>query len=297
MERAELKKVVETLLFITDRPVSAAELAKLAELKAVEDVDAAVRELQSDYASRDSAIRILEIAEGFQMATAPEFGAWVRKLYQDKTTFRLSTASLETLSIVAYRQPLTRAEVEEIRGVEVIAALETLLERKLIKVVGRKETVGRPLLYGTTPEFLRQFGLRSMEELPSLETFVPPKEEAAAAAAPPPEEPVPIPTLEGGELALAAAAIGASAVESAAAATLEAPVAVDVDDAVAASGREGSDEAASGDAAPAESPEAAEPDVAVIEPQEERAGEPVAAPAEDSASAEPEPEPEETPEA
>jgi segregation and condensation protein B len=89
-------------------------------------------------------------------------------------TMRLSTAALETLSIIAYKQPLTRAEIEEIRGVEVIAALETLLEKGLVRVVGRKETVGRPLLYGTTPEFLRQFGLRSISDLPPLDAFQPP---------------------------------------------------------------------------------------------------------------------------
>ena len=199
MEKPELKKVLETLLFITDRPVGLAELARLAETKDRSEVEEAIRELQADFAARDSALRIVEIAEGFQMATDPVYGVWVRKLYQDKTVFRLSTASLETLAIVGYRQPLTRAEIEEIRGVEVIAALETLLEKKLIKVVGRKETVGRPLLYGTTPEFLRLFGLRNLDELPALESFVPVPEPAAAAPADAPaaEEPVPIPVAAG----------------------------------------------------------------------------------------------------
>jgi hypothetical protein len=126
-------------------------------------------------------VRVLNVAEGWQMATRAEHGAAIRNLYQDRTTFRLSTAALETLAIVAYRQPLTRAEIEEIRGVEVIAALETLLERRLLKVVGRKEAIGRPLLYGTTQEFLRQFGLASLENLPALDSLPIPELPAAPA--------------------------------------------------------------------------------------------------------------------
>ena len=107
------------------------------------------------------------------MATRPELAPYMRKLFSDRATMRLSTAAQETLSIISYKQPLTRAEVEEIRGVEVIADLETLLEKRLIKVVGRRETVGRPLMYGTTMEFLRHFGLRSLEDLPPLDRFAP----------------------------------------------------------------------------------------------------------------------------
>jgi segregation and condensation protein B len=142
--------------------------------KTIDRVAPAVQEIQREYAERGSGVQVIEIAEGWQMATRPEHARFVRQLYSEKMTMRLSTAALETLAIIAYKQPLTRAEVEEIRGVEVIAALETLLEKGLVRVVGRKESVGRPLLYGTTPEFLRQFGLRGVADLPPLDSFQPP---------------------------------------------------------------------------------------------------------------------------
>jgi segregation and condensation protein B len=130
----------------------------------------------------------------------------VRKLFAERMTMRLSTAAHETLSIVAYKQPITRAEIEEIRGVEVIAALETLLEKRLVRVVGRKESVGRPLMYGTTPDFLRHFGLKNLEDLPPLENFVAQLAEQQKA----PETVVEVPSAE------AETAVGAPAVESAA---------------------------------------------------------------------------------
>lgn len=171
MENEELKKVLETLLFITDRPLTKAHLCKITGVKDAERITALVLELQQECEARGSALQLLEVADGFQMATRPVYAPFVRKLFSERMTMRLSNASLETLSIVAYKQPLTRAEVEEIRGVEVIAALETLLEKGLLKVVGRKETVGRPLMYGTTVEFMRHFGLKSLEELPPLESL------------------------------------------------------------------------------------------------------------------------------
>jgi segregation and condensation protein B len=132
-----------------------------------------IEDLRRELEDRQLGYRLIAVAEGWQMATRAELAPYVRKLFADRATMRLSTAAQETLSIIAYRQPLTRAEIEEIRGVEVIAALETLLEKRLTKVVGRKETVGRPLMYGTTSEFLRHFGLRSLEDLPPLDSFTP----------------------------------------------------------------------------------------------------------------------------
>ena len=186
LKESELKKVAEALLFITDQPLSIARMASIIGEKDVARVSAAVDSIRQDYADHSSAVQVLEIAEGWQMATRPEHAGYVRQLYSEKMTMRLSTAALETLSIIAYKQPLTRAEIEEIRGVEVIAALETLLEKGLVRVVGRKETVGRPLLYGTTPEFLRQFGLRSVADLPPLDAFQPPP---APVTAPPAQAP------------------------------------------------------------------------------------------------------------
>lgn len=179
---ALLRRALEGLLFITDRPLSAGELCKLVNVRDQDRIVAAVEELRRELEERNLGYRLIAVAEGWQMATRPELAPYMRKLFSDRATMRLSTAAQETLSIISYKQPLTRAEVEEIRGVEVIAALETLLEKRLIKVVGRKETVGRPLMYGTTMEFLRHFGLRSLEDLPPIDSFGP--ADAASPAAP-----------------------------------------------------------------------------------------------------------------
>lgn len=182
MEEAELKNAVHALLFITDHPLSLSRLTKLVGLRDETRVTGALAALRQDLEAQGGPIQILEVAEGYQLATKAAFAPLVRKLFAERMTMRLSTASLETLAIVAYKQPLTRAEIEQIRGVEVIAALETLLEKRLIRVVGRKETVGRPLMYGTSVDFLRHFGLRSLEDLPSLETFLASAQEPGAPA-------------------------------------------------------------------------------------------------------------------
>ncbi|MEK7389759.1 MAG: SMC-Scp complex subunit ScpB [Elusimicrobiota bacterium] len=189
---ALLRQALEGLLFITDRPLSAAELGKLVNVRDQDLIVSAVEALRLELEDSGRGYRLIAVAEGWQMATRPELSAYVRKLFSDRATMRLSTAAQETLSIISYKQPLTRAEIEEIRGVEVIAALETLLEKRLVKVVGRKETVGRPLMYGTTLEFLRHFGLRSLEDLPPLDRFTP-TETPPATQAPPPQELEPAP--------------------------------------------------------------------------------------------------------
>lgn len=173
MDRDYIKKIIETLIFITDKPLSTKKLVELINLPDVDEklVEELILELQTEYLQR-SAIEIRQIAEGYQMATKPEFSEYVRRLYRDRTMLRLSPAAVETLAIIAYRQPITKAEIEETRGVDCTAVLETLLERKLIKIVGRKEVVGRPLLYGTTQEFLKYFGLNSLSDLPPLEQFI-----------------------------------------------------------------------------------------------------------------------------
>lgn len=185
MDDAELKKAVETLLFITDHPLGLAKIGETVGERDHDRIAGAVKVLREEHEGRAAAVQILEIAGGFQMATRSDYQKFVRNLYKEKMTMRLSTAALETISIIAYKQPITRAEIEEVRGVEVIAALETLLEKGLIRVTGRKESVGRPLLYGTTPDFLRQFGLRGVKDLPPIESFTPP--EAAEAVVPAPE--------------------------------------------------------------------------------------------------------------
>jgi len=171
MEDVELKKVLETLLFITDAPLPVSRLAQLCEIKNTERLNNLLAEIKTAYDTEGRALQVMQVAGGWQLATRPEHGIWVRKLYHNKMTVRLTQAALETLCIIAYKQPLTRAEVEAIRGVEAIGPLETLTQRKLITVVGRRESIGRPILYGTTSEFLRQFGLNSLDDLPKLESF------------------------------------------------------------------------------------------------------------------------------
>jgi len=168
--KEDFKRIIETLLFITDRPVSLARLSQTAEVNDVNLTQEIVEELRREYAAA-RAVQILEIGGGYQMATKPEYGRWVRKLFNEKMTSKLSPAALETLAIIAYKQPITRAEIEAIRGVDIVAPLERLLERSLVRVVGKKDTPGKPMVYGTTEEFLRMFGLNKLTELPDITTF------------------------------------------------------------------------------------------------------------------------------
>ncbi|MEA3306769.1 MAG: SMC-Scp complex subunit ScpB [Elusimicrobiota bacterium] len=169
MDELEIKKVVETLLFISDQPLPVERISQIVNLKE-NKIQRAIEALEEEYKERT--FQIMNVAGGYQMATRQEYSLWIRRLYHNRMTVRLSVAALETLSIIAYEQPITRTEVEKIRGVEVIGPLETLLERRLITTVGRKESVGRPLLYGTTKEFLRQFGLHSLDNLPDINTLI-----------------------------------------------------------------------------------------------------------------------------
>lgn len=185
MDKPEIKNILHVLFFITDQPVSLDGLNRIFDGTVPEEqLVECINELKKDYEDRGMPIELREIAEGYQFATKPEYSTWIRKLFKERVTLKLSTSALETLAIVAYKQPIARSEIEEIRGVETIAVLETLLERKLVRITGRKETVGRPLLYGTTTDFLRYFGLRSLSDLPSLEelrlpeTPVPDKDES-----------------------------------------------------------------------------------------------------------------------
>lgn len=188
MEREEVKKVIEALLYMTDHALSTKEIAEVLETKRWNDAEikGIIGEIAQNLENAGSALQMVEVAGGFQMATKPDFASWIRRLYKERLTVRLSSSALETLSIIAYKQPIARSEIEQIRGVEVTAVMETLLERRLIRVVGRKETIGRPLLYGTTIEFLRHFGLKHLTELPDLNSMAVPA--AAPAATPEPEQ-------------------------------------------------------------------------------------------------------------
>lgn len=176
MEFQEILNIIEVLLFITDKPLSISKIKEIiADNITDEDIKIAIGKISEDFKKRNSPIEVKEVAGGFQFATRPEYSSWIKRLYKDKTRLKLTQSALETLSIIAYRQPITRIEVEQIRGVESSGVIETLLERKLIKIVGRKETLGRPLLYGTTSEFLKYFGLKHLSELPTIEDFEPPE--------------------------------------------------------------------------------------------------------------------------
>ena len=157
--------VLEALLFASVEPVSAGKLARAAETKE-EDVVEAVSLLNEQYEKHGRAFRIMQISGGYQLRTVPELAGYIRSLGRQIAAHRLSPAALETLSIIAYRQPIGRAEIEKIRGVNPHGVLKTLLEKKLITVCGRAPVLGRPLLYGTTPEFLRYFGLPDLSNLP-----------------------------------------------------------------------------------------------------------------------------------
>ena len=174
MEREKLNSIIECLLFFSDKPLSIDKLTEIIEADNCDEIKGAVEELEKEYELRNSGLQVVNIAEGHQICTRSEFSSWVRKLHKSQTTFQLSLPALETLSIIAYKQPATRGEIEKIRGVDASCVLRTLLEKKLIRISGRKKVPGRPILYGTTEEFLRYFGLRDLSEIPSLEEIKPP---------------------------------------------------------------------------------------------------------------------------
>lgn len=162
-----LQAIVESLLFAAAAPVPLARLVQALDGHDRREVAAAVRRLGETYEREGRGLRVVEVAGGFQIRTVAEHGPWVRRLLGGKPP-RLSRPMLETLAIIAYRQPCTRPEIEAIRGVDVDAVVTTLLERRMIRIVGRKEAPGRPILYGTTPEFLEVFGLPDLGALPPL---------------------------------------------------------------------------------------------------------------------------------
>ena len=169
--REDYKRIVENLLFITDRPLSAAKLSQVAQINNIQLTKDIVNALAQEYAQSGRAIQIVELGGGFQMSTKPEYGRWVRALFNEKSSDKLSPAALETLAIIAYKQPVTRAEIEAIRGVDIVGPLEKIMERGLVRGVGRKDAPGKPMVYGTTDEFLRVFGLNHISQLPELKTF------------------------------------------------------------------------------------------------------------------------------
>lgn len=166
----ELKSIVESLIFVADEPISAKLIADVTEIDR-DTVESAIKDLAGEYDQRPGGLQLREIAGGWQIATKPEHHEYIRSYLKSKPSAKLSLASLETLAVIAYRQPVTVPEILEIRGVQSPSAIKTLLDKRLIVAKGRKETVGRPMMYGTSKEFLIQFGLKDLSELPSIEDF------------------------------------------------------------------------------------------------------------------------------
>lgn len=194
MGNDEIKHAVEALLFASEKPLTAEQIKEAfsasatkpadpssggeggsasggEELVTAQEIRQILEALKKEYIDKGRGFKLFEIAGGFQLVSDPRFSSYLKRFYQSREKKRLSQASLETLSVVAYRQPATRADIESIRGVNVDGAIKTLLEKGLVRIVGRKEVPGRPMLYGTTKEFLEHFGLNSVKELPALSEF------------------------------------------------------------------------------------------------------------------------------
>jgi segregation and condensation protein B len=174
--------ILESVLFAAGEPLSLVRLADVIPGASRAELRAGLTELMARAEREGRGIRLVEVANGYQFRTDPVYGEWVRRLFQQKP-WRLTRATLETLAIVAYKQPITRAEIEAIRGVDVDGVLASLLSRKLVKIVGRKDVIGRPLLYGTTRQFLEVFGLRDLASLPALTEVAAAAPEAVGAGA------------------------------------------------------------------------------------------------------------------
>ncbi len=165
---AELKAILEALIFASPEPLTPRAMFKLLESEPKEELQAALAELRQEY-ERPGGLQLVEVAGGFQIMTRPALHEWVRRLFHERSTQRLTVQALETLAVIAYKQPITALEISEVRGVNTGGVLGTLLERHLIKIAGRKKVVGRPFLYGTTKEFLIRFGLNELSGLPKVE--------------------------------------------------------------------------------------------------------------------------------
>ncbi len=171
METHELKPIIEALLFVSGDPLSVDRLYEILGGVDRPRLASTVMALKEEYARVDRGLQVVEVAGGYQLVTRVEMAPWIKQMEKIKLSSRLSRPGLETLAIVVYKQPITRSEIEMIRGVDVSGVLRTLMERKLIKMVGRKEVAGRPMMYGSTREFLQYFGLPNLSALPTLKEF------------------------------------------------------------------------------------------------------------------------------
>jgi len=167
MDRTELKPIIEALIFASDSPLTIEKMKQILENVSKKEIDEALEELQNEYQAQNRGFQIKEVANGYQFRTQPAFSPWLKKLKNTKP-FRLTQPTLETLAIIAYRQPITKMEVEKIRGVDSGGVLKTLLEKKLITIAGKKDVPGKPFLFATTKTFLEVFSLENLSSLPTL---------------------------------------------------------------------------------------------------------------------------------
>ena len=165
------KSVIEALLLASERPLALEKIRDVLDNLPAKDTLGLIEELRREYEDGSRGIRVVEIAGGFQMITAPEFAPFLKKLFKGRNAERLSKPALETLAIIAYKQPLTRGEVELLRNVNVDGVMKSLLDKSLIRISGRKKAAGNPYVYGTTRQFLEHFGLKSLQDLPKIEDF------------------------------------------------------------------------------------------------------------------------------
>ena len=165
----EVKRIVEALLFAVQEPISVRKICEVVEGVETKEIREVIQQLREEYDTHDRVFQIEEIANGFQLLSRPEYHEWISKIRKKSGESKLSQQALETLSIIAYKQPIIRAEIEAIRGVQSGQMIRTLIEKGLVKITGRDEVLGRPLLYGTTTKFLDHFGLKSIKDLPKVE--------------------------------------------------------------------------------------------------------------------------------
>jgi segregation and condensation protein B len=171
MEENNLKSAIEALIFASEKPITTEQIKKVLGDLDAPMINKIIGELKSEYEAGNRGIRLIEIAGGFQMATSSNFAPFLKKLFKNRYSEKLSKPALESLAIIAYKQPLTKAEIESLRNVNVDGVMKSLLDKNLIRICGRKKIPGRPFVFGTTREFLEHFGLKSLADLPKMEDF------------------------------------------------------------------------------------------------------------------------------
>lgn len=171
MEENNLKSALEALIFASDKPVTIEQLKKVLGISDAALLRKAIDELKSEYEAQGRGLRVIEIAGGFQMIASAEFSSFLKKLFKNRSSEKLSKPALESLAIIAYKQPLTKSEIESLRNVNVDGVMKSLLEKDLIRICGRKKIPGRPFVFGTTRIFLEHFGLKSLDDLPKMDDF------------------------------------------------------------------------------------------------------------------------------